>query len=109
MVYYMQRQGEPLNQINQTKEDRMSRDGYNSDDRLLDAIEAITGGNLDCSGDCDNEACDGAHPEDCADDAVALWYNGGREDELRTWLDKKYPTWRDDAPLAWGAGYLEAK
>ena len=87
----------------------MSRDGYNSDDRLLDAIEAITDGNLDCEGDCGNEACDGTHPEDCGDDAVALWRDGGRENELRTWLDKKHPGWRDDAPLAWGAGHLDAK
>jgi hypothetical protein len=109
MVYYIQRQGEPLNQKNQNQEDRMSRDGYNSDDRLLDAIEAITGGNLDCEGDCGNDACDGTHPEDCGDAAVSLWCDGGREDELRAWLDKKHPGWSDEAPLAWGAGHLEAK
>lgn len=86
----------------------MSRNGYNSDERVLEAIEAITGGNLDCNGNCDNEECDGAHPENCGDAAVILWCDGGRENELRAWLDKHYPEWRNDAPLAWGAGHLTA-
>ena len=85
----------------------MSRDGYNSDDRLLEAIEAITGGNLDCEGECGNFGCDGTQPENCGDEAVILWCDGGREDEIRAWLDQHYPEWRDDAPLEWGAGELE--
>jgi hypothetical protein len=84
----------------------VSRDGYNTDDRLLEAIEAITDGDIGCCGDCGEYACDGSHPENCGDEAVALWRDGGRENELREWLDKKYPKWRDDAPLSWGAGEL---
>ena len=30
----------------------MMRGGYETDDRLVDAIEAITGGNLGCAGEC---------------------------------------------------------
>ena len=84
----------------------MSRDGYQTDGRILEAIEAITGGNLDCQGECDNFGCDGMHPENCADDAVTLWRDGGREDEIRAWLDKNYPDWTDDAPLMWGCDEL---
>ena len=73
------------------------RDGYQTDERLLDAIEAITGGDLDAS--------DG-YPEDSDDPAVALWRDGGRDDELREWLDANRPGWRADAPLSWGSGEL---
>lgn len=84
----------------------MSRDGYMTDDRILDCIEALTGGNLECRGECGAPACEGGHPEDCNDPAVKLWADGGRDKELIAWLDKNRPGWRDDAPLCWGAGYL---
>ena len=85
----------------------MMRGGYETDDRLVDAIEAITGGNLGCAGECGQGGCDGSHPEDCADPAVVLWRDGGRENELRTWLDAHRPGWRADAPLPWGECELE--
>lgn len=86
----------------------MSRDSYRTDRRLMQAIEGITGGNLDCAGECGNHACDGTDAGRCADVAVALWRAGGREDELRAWLDTHYQDWRDDAPIDWGEGYLRA-
>lgn len=85
----------------------MSRDGYNTDERLLDAIEAVTAGNLDCAGECGQGGCDGDHPENCDDPAVVLWRDGGRETELHAWLDVRRPGWRADAPLPWGEGELE--
>ena len=85
----------------------MSRNRYETDDRLLDAIEAISGGSLDCAGRCENPNCDGTHPENCSDSAVALWRDGGEDDRLRSWLDEHHPGWRDDAPLAWGAEEFE--
>lgn len=94
----------------------MHRNGYETDDRLLDAIDAITGGDLDCEGQCGGHVDLNPYDpdyrdhciEDCNDPAVVLWREGGRENELRRWLDKNHPGWRADAPLAWGAGELTA-
>ena len=66
----------------------VTREGYQTDDRILDAIEAITGGNLLAN--------------HSADPARQLWLHGGREAEIRAWLDKHRPNWRDEAPLWWG-------
>ena len=79
----------------------MSRNGYETDDRLLDAIEAISGGSLDCA--------DGTHPENCSNPAVVLWRDGGEDDRLRSWLDEHHPGWRDDAPLPWGSGEFDGE
>jgi len=84
----------------------MSRDGYQTDERLLEAIEAITGGNLNCNGECEHPMCDGSHPEKCYDPAVMLWTEGGREADIRAWLNAHYPDWAEDAPLYWGGGPL---
>ena len=80
---------------------------YNTDERLLEAIETITGGNLACVGGCNNPLCDGIHPEHCSDPAVVLWREGGRQNELMVWLDKKYPEWHVDmkrVPIYWKEG-----
>lgn len=85
----------------------MSKLELETDNRLLQAIEAISGGDLDCSGDCGNAMCDGGHPENCDDPVMELWREGGRDQEMRDWLDEHYPDWRDDAPLAWGSDEFE--
>jgi len=84
----------------------MSRDGYNTDARLMEAIEAVTGGNLDCRGECGNSGCDGTQPQLCGDPAVKLWCDGGHEQELRDWLNNNYPDWKNDSPLIWGEDKL---
>ena len=80
---------------------------YETDEMILEAIEAITGGNLECGGECGNFACDGSHPENCDDPAVQMWCEGGNDEKVRAWLDVNYPSWRDEAPLPWGAGELD--
>jgi hypothetical protein len=66
----------------------MSRSGYQTDERILCAIEALTQGNM--------------NSRDIYDPAISLWAEGGREDEIRVWLDEYHPEWRDEAPLHWG-------
>ena len=72
--------------------------GYCTDKMILDAIEAIAGDELFY--DDETGEMSAAH---------FLWSEGGRDEELRTWLDKNRPGWRDDAPLPWGAGELTAE
>jgi len=81
-------------------------DGYETDDRIMDAIEHLVNSEFGCGGECGNPGCDGSHPESCDNPAVMLWCDGGRDDELRSWLDKHHNGWRDDGPLSWGAGEL---
>ena len=81
--------------------------GFGTDERLLEAIEAVSGGCLGCSGGCDEQLCDDAHSDYCCDPAVVLWRDGGEDEALRAWLDSHYPEWREDAPLPWGAGEFE--
>ena len=57
----------------------MSKLELETDNRLLQAIEAISGGDLDCSGDCGNAMCDGGHPENCDQ----LWSYGEKEEGTR--------------------------
>ena len=79
-----------------------------TDTRLCEAIEAVTGGQLDCCGACG--VSPDAHPELCQDPAVRLWADGSPDLESRLveWMDTHYPGWRDESPLDWGAGYLDA-
>jgi hypothetical protein len=77
-------------------------DGWKSDDALLQAIEAVTGGTMDHEPEtCGSVRCDGRTPDNCQDPAVALWRDGGREDELAAYLDEHTPGWRN-AGLYWG-------
>lgn len=71
----------------------MNRSGYCTDERLLDAIEAVSGDDLWF--DDETGEMSAAH---------MLWDDGGKDNEIRVWLDANYPEWKNDAPLAWGWG-----
>jgi len=78
-------------------DDRHEYDGYQTDGRLLEAIEEVAGGTLGQS----------EESEYSKDPAEVLWREGGRDAELITWLDAHYPDWHEDAPLCWGEGNLD--
>ena len=69
---------------------------YDTDQRVMRAIEALTGG------DFSNGS---SHPENDDDPAVVEWREGNLSNaELTQWLDQNEPGWREEAPLSWGAG-----
>jgi len=73
-------------------------DGFETDYRILDAIEEIAGMSLlNDDGDTDEES-----------KAYILWTNGGDEKEILQYLDENYPDWKDYAPLYWGYGGIRA-
>lgn len=76
---------------------------YETDERILLAIEAVAGDTLDDGLDDNHE------PVRPPSRAHLLWANGGREAEIRTALDHLSPGWRDDAPLSWWDNRFEGE
>lgn len=67
-------------------------DSLNTDERLIAAIEALTGGSID-------------NPEG---PAMHEWREGEIDPaDITRWLDANAPDWRDEAPLSWGEAEFE--
>ena len=67
-------------------------DGFETDYRILDALEEITGTDI-----TDDESA-----------AYKWWANGGNEDQIVEYINIHYPDWKESAPLYWGAGGVNA-
>jgi len=66
-------------------------EGYETDYRILDAIEEITKSNI-----TDHES-----------GAYSWWVNGGDEEKIITYLDDNHTDWRENKHLNWGDGILK--